>query len=482
MRKPKSKSARTLIAALIALVVLGGGFALLTLLPDNDPSPSPTPTLAPQDTILSQDRDALKSVSCVRSDGAADYAIATTADADAEIYTYNLSPGFPGFTYVDFQMAYLISSLVSLKGTLLTDDPSAEQLADFGLNPAQIVWTVKGEKTETLSLGFATPSGGGYYVQVNGGSAVYTISAYNGRTLSCSEADLRVLNLMPVIDPDNTKNTLTSIKVENTKGSFTLRSVTDYGDMDFLLSGSFQIVEPVEYDTNEYYVSQNLIIPLAQINPYTVVEDHPADLSIYGLDKPVRVTLTMTDDTVLTLLFGSEDKENGGRYIMYDGVDSVLKDSSGNYPFLTAVYSDFMFSIIWMYDIRTVDKVTFGLASGDRLLEFHYSGEGDDQVMAPTLDGKPIIETNARPLYVTVLSLSIAEILDPPPAIKPVYTFTIHFLDGSKSTLTLTQYNDREYAASLDGGPAKFGVYLKDVQNLLDKLAIVDSGGDITAG
>ncbi len=480
------KNARHVVVAVVVFVVLCGVFAFLRLMPP--PAPPGDETPPPSDNVLETladiSPDTLRTFRCVRADGRG-YAV--TLSQGQEGVSYIVNPAFAPFAYRESELAALSELFAGLSARLVVDSPDAARLAEYGLDEPQAVWTATGAKTVTLSLGNPTPMADGYYAQVTGKTGVYQIPIAAGQALARTEADLRDLRLLPTISQDNVTETVGAIRVVGKK-TYALRvlSPEEAGQSDVRFS-AYELTEPIIFGTNDYYVNKQVIAPLAAIAPSKVVEDHPKDLAPYGLDQPSKLELTGPQGDKTVLLIGRKDKEAGGRYIMYEGVDSVLLDTAGTYLFLETDYESLMSELLWLHNITSLTQVSLVTPDDVWLLEFHYEDSGEDQTMHPTLRSmsgtfnREISEDNAKRLYQRVLGLTLSKLLaaPPPEGASPAYLCTLEKQDGSSHTMTLYPYNERLYAASLDGEPAVFGIGVPDIDKLEEAIATVQRGEEI---
>jgi hypothetical protein len=479
------KTPPPLLVALALLLVLGGALAalMLTAPPEtSEAAPGASPAApAPTQVLLEIPRAQQKTLSCVRAGGAT-YELHSAPGEQDGTFVYTLTPGFPGFDYQQSLMNAAAAVFVQLSGTPLSDAPTAGQLAEFGLSAPQAVWTAAGAETATtLEVGGKTGLGDGYYARLDGGG-VFILPLSSGDALLKSEAELRNLSKLPGIDTADPYATLRGLRLESAGNTYALRVLSEdelSASLDGLTVSPYALTEPLTAQGNGYYIEQQVLTPLASLAPSAVVEDHPADLARYGLDAPARLTLTLAGGDVLTLLVGADAEDGESRYVMYEGVDSVLT-ASGDYTFLRADYVTLMSHALWLENIDALTGVTFGLPSGDRRLDFHHTGEGETAAMSPRLDGVSISETNAKRLYGALLSIYLSEALDTPPAVgQPLCVFTLHKADGSQRLMKVYPYNERRYLVSLDDGPAWAAVLLSDVRAVEDKLAAVDRGEEL---
>jgi hypothetical protein len=206
-----------------------------------------------------------------------------------------------------------------------------------------------------------------------------------------------------------------------------------------------------------------------------VVEDNPSDLSKYGLDKPAKIEFTGTDGTQCTLLIGSEN-EDGARYIMKDGINSVMLSDS-DFSFLDVSKIDIISSFTWIYNIDDVVKAEYNLDGEKHVLDI--DSDSANKKFVVSLDGGEVSEDNARRLYQRSISIFIAgEIPEGTTWGSPKYTITFTFRSGGSRTMELCPINDRQYAVVFDS-KAEFYVNVKDIENLVKGFEINAAGDEI---
>lgn len=471
---------RPLVVGAAVLAVLGGAYWALMSLPEGDgetPPPSPS-AAADTETLFTLPGEGTPALTCTRTDAPSYELSLASTDAGSGEKTYRVTPGRKGFSYRQSLLGAVYSHLAALSGRVVVESPTAGQLAEYGLSEPVCRWTADGADA-VLSVGGATALGDGYYAALSGRDAVFVISSSAGAALTRRETDLRALDMLPDIDTADPGATITKLRLVGQE-DFTLRVVSiEDAPEDSPVYSPYEFLEPLKADASEYNVAQQVVGPISDINPSAVVEDDPADLSRYGFEG-YRVEVTDTGGHVTVLLIGGVDAETGGRYLMYEGTDTVLLDTDGRYDFLKAHYPDLMNKTIWLYNISDLASMTVEWPDGAaRTVSYGYEGEGDARVMTPALDGEDTSETNAKRLYQTVLGLYMQDLFEEPPAVAPAYRITLRFLSGEAAEMTLTPVNERVYAASVNGGPAMYAVGVRDVRRLDENFAAVDRGEEL---
>ncbi len=459
------------VAGGVLAVLLGAVWALSSTLPEEFSSPSP---IAP-DAAVSLVAQSVESVSAIR-----------IAPADGLDYTLTRSPGgfalTParlGFSYRPEELRTVAAAAVSVTGRLLTPEPPGEELlADWGLRPPAVVWSVTaGGRTVTLELGGKTPLGDGWYARVADAEPIYVIPAETGAALSRREPELRDLRFWPDLS-DYAGDLGAAVRRVRVVGreTYAFRRLAD-DELDPLEPARFLVTEPVTHRANDYSLNERVIDALANIRPSLVIEDEPSDLKKYGLDEPYSLEVELADGVTRRLLIGGfwPGSSFPGRYVMIEGKNSVLVDEMRNYQFLNLHTPEILSKLLWIYPIEEVSTVTIELPDATRVLAFSWEGEA----LRVSLDGREILDTNGKRLYAALLQLTLADRAGEQPVGEPVLRVTLHFWDGRQAVMALFPVNERYLAAKIDGAPAEFTVARASVAAFLEKLRIVDNGGKI---
>jgi hypothetical protein len=260
------------------------------------------------------------------------------------------------------------------------------------------------------------------------------------------------------------------------------RTEDDFVDAEVgTILSNFQLLQPIVAEGDDWMIQNLILEDVVRIRPETVEAIRPDDLSIYGLDDPFRLTVTLLGEAS-TLLIGNRNAEHGGRYVMIEGSDAVLIDMRADYAFVNATVSQLRSVLIWLHYIDDVSSVVFDLDGERRVLRFEHNE--DDNSLRGWFDDVEISSVNARRMFVSVLMITQGgETNEPIPAgVSPVYTITINFLDGSSDSLELYQLSETQFLIVHAGVNTGFTITRLSLHgNLLRRIEILDAGGDIPA-
>jgi hypothetical protein len=180
-------------------------------------------------------------------------------------------------------LAQAITNLESVR--TVVDNPS--DLAQFGLSDPQIMVDFKAEggASGSFKLGSKNPTQSEIYAMKGGTNTVVLVSAFQESSFTKEPFALRDKRILKF---DREKaDTLTLVKGGNS--------------IQLARSGSeWKVVKPVEA-RSDYSAVEGFITRLSSANMSKLVEEQPADLAKYGLDKPL-MTVTLGAGSSKTVL------------------------------------------------------------------------------------------------------------------------------------------------------------------------------------
>jgi len=476
-------SRKKLIIYIAVVLVFAGGITAITFWPeaeDLSPSPSPSASTGPTE-LIAESTDDITKVSYMPREGVP-YAI--RYDSDEDEYTLDAEGVvFPGrqsdmrsmFSY-SIRLTYL---------TNVTEDATDFQLGAFGLDDPVMVWRVdkKDGTSVELMIGARQAAGIGSYARKVGSREVFLLNSTQSGFLTKSMEDFYDMTFFPYpasTEDNQTWYAISYCLIENNGDTIEINKRSDDEFAELPMGSSiYYLTQPVACETNEYTLQKNMLEPITNIRPTRVIEAFPADLSPYGLDDPVKLTLACEDEWEGILYIGAHDEEQGGRYVMIDGYDAVLLDIYGDYSFLNVKYDYLRASLVWLYSIKTVDSITYELEGVTRILQYEHDDE--EETLQAWLDGLELTESNGRRLYTGTLSVTQAGKVDMDiPAGDPDFRITIHFRDGGSDVMELYQINEAQYL--IVHGGVNEGLVINRItlrQNLLNRFDALDRGEDL---
>jgi len=483
---------RTVIICASVVLVLLAGILLMLFIPRHSGEVEPTVTPPPenQSTVHVVDFENLTAVNFMPSEGQ-QYTIKVDREAeDFVLEAENMI--FQGNMY---EIQYVIFAAITLQNLAqVTDDADDAQLTLFGFDSPRMTWQLAylDGSTYEFALGADLPAGEGSYIRSLRTRDVFIVGQVQASLLMKSLEELYNILFLPI--PPSTEDEPTWEVIEHVIMErpnrdiveFRKRSWDELSDLPMTAS-IYELVQPFESDCSDFMIRTLFLEALTYVVPQSVEEVHPADLSIYGLDNPVRLTLTIPlevarDDFVRTLLIGRYDSERNGMYVMIDEHDAVLfvpvvnLANNSNFDFIDIDPSQLRARSIWLHHIDLVSSVDYELDGVSRVLRLEENGE-----FKGFLDGVELSDDNARRLYTSAFNILASGSTEAPiPNEPPQYSITLNFKDGTSETLELYLINDSQFLIVLDGVSTESYISrLALNQNLLNRFDILDAGGDL---
>ena len=486
------KTRRTVIICASVVAALLTGILLMVLIPERSGEIEPVITPPPQEQLSMYEVD-LENLVAVNFKPGDNPDFTIRIDKDIEEFVLEADKLiFPGNAY---ELQYVVFSAISLSNlTRVTENADDNQLTLFGLDTPRVVWQLEylNGTTHELALGAELPAGEGSYVRSLNSRAVYIVGQVQASFLSKPLEELYNILFLPIppsTEEEPTWDYITHVIMERPDQEileFRRRNLEELSDSPVGTS-TFKLVQPFETDCSTFMIQSLFLEAITYAVPQSVETVHPNDLSLYGLDNPVRLTVTIPmemarDDFVRTLLIGRYDSERNGMYVMIEGHDAVLFaprfniGNNSNFDFMDVDPYQLRSRMIWLHNIADVLSVDFELDGVSRVLNLDDNGE-----FKGTLDDMELSDDNARRLYTSALNIiasgSTEEAI---PDIPPQYSITINLKDGTSETVELYAITDSEYLIVHEGiSTENYITRLALHQNLLNRFDILDAGGDL---
>ena len=463
------KTGKYIIIMLAVLVVLGGAFAALRLLPteneETDSSSSASSEASASEPILDKDMAEVASVEVVNQEDS--YTLLPVKSA-GETVEFTLD----GYEDYDLNTALLTSNvrtLVELKA--VKDLGGQENLNAFGLGSGapEVTLNYTSGGSDKLVLGDNAAESVGKYVLKDG--VVYVIS---GVPVNLFESKFSYFNTelysvadrMEITEDENGEE-------KETVGLDILYSMT--------LSGT-QYPEPVNIEytsraTSNYLITtpitaesgnstfETLMTALKTLTASAAVNAGITEekLEQYGLSEPEAEISFNMNDSEHTLAVSAEDAE-GNRYLLADGRDVVYQVSGATVEaWAESSISKLRMSYVWIPNIKNVKKLTVTV-DGDQVHAYHITRTKNEEKSTESNIQYDLSIENAggeavdydegyQPFYQAVISLAVFSQEESSYSgtadVKVVY----EYFDGGSDTLELYKLADsNRYAAVLNGG------------------------------
>ena len=362
----------------------------------------------------------------------------------------------------------LTYSLATIYVERVVDEKPAD-LSIYGLDKpsSRAVATDSDGKTAVYLVGNMAPSQSSRYVMQEGDPQVYTVSSYAAEGMQLTLSKVRNKVLLPTFDTP----ALTQLRIDSPAVHIDI-SVKPQSTLPYLASSfsSFVITSPYKLPRGvDSQTIETVLTPFKNLTVTDFIEDNPASLQPYGLDKPVKIFLAAKDanakDISLDLLVGSQ--VDGNYYAKLTDIPGVFT-LSGLDPVLTIKPFALVDKFPLLINIETVEQMK--VSGGEQDLVADIQGKGDTAVY--TLNGKKAQEKPFKAFYQAVIGLLEDAEYPGPAAETPAdagKNITVDFKlttpPGATASLTLIPYN-RDFYALRQEGTMEYLISRNQVNNI----------------
>jgi hypothetical protein len=307
-----------------------------------------------------------------------------------------------------------------------------------------------------------TPSRSGYYAMVKGDPKVYAVPSYPGERLYLKASDVRD-KALPTFEVEDVRHFIlasgdTRIEIETkSEGDVWVSSFTTH-----VMTSPYKTRRGVD---PERFNSLLTFFKGLQVRDF--IDDNPASLAPFGLDKPHRVFI-QAGDSSLNLLVGRAPEGSSNRlYAKLDTEPGVFTIDDAS-PALRALPFDLIDKFALIVGIDRIDTVT--VAAGgktftgrvERTKETVTSKDADGRETSKEetretyyFNGKKAEEKSFKDFYQACIGL-VADAENPAPSRKAaaadiVIEYRLAGPAGQKTEVRLVPYNRDFYAVHRDG-------------------------------
>lgn len=481
------KNTKRLLLGLVAVAILGGVYAGLMHMPDEQDTSSESKTL------VSADADALSSIHVALS-GGDDYTLTSTTKNKKT--TYTMSGTQDTSAYSDSLMQNLFSTASSISGTVVEE--SCSDLSKYGLADSDSVSTVAitdtDGKTTTLRFGVSSDVVSGTYCNIDGKTDVYLVDSDTASSLLEQESYYR--NLTVLGSYYSLSSELQSLTVDAlADGTVLTVQARDTSDMDETTAkaySDFVFTAPESCDADDSELKNGLLSDLQTLlTAQSIAADNPSDLSPYGLDNPTARVHIKTNSMDATVLIGSATDDNSGRYVMKEGGSTVFVSDASGCGFLSDDWSDWRSANLMPFSLNEVSQITVTQNGTTHAVAVTQESSDEDDADAESedssntdssdtdssevsqtaaLDGETMSTEALQQLYAALDSVNYTRIVDAPTAQQAQATVTLTMTDGTTRSLSFAKGGSREYLVSVNGGAYAYGVQQDELSSITDAL------------
>ena len=468
------KNTKRLLLGLVAVAILGGMYAGLLHMPDEQDTSSETKTL------VSLDTEKLSSIHVTLSSGD-DYTLTSTTKNKKT--TYAMSGSQDASAYSDSLMQNLCSTASSISGQVI--ETSCEDLSKYGLADSNSVSTVAITDTDgnttTLRFGVSSDVVSGTYCSIDGKTDVYLVDSDTASALLEQESYYRNLTVLGSYYSlsSELKNLTVDALADGTVLTVQARDTSNIDETTAKAYSDFIFTAPVSCDADDSELKNGLLSDLQTLlTAQSIAKDNPSDLSQYGLDKPTARVHIKTNSIDATVLIGSTTDDNSGRYVMKEGGSTVFISDASACGFLNDSWSDWRSTNLMPFSLSEVSQITVTQDGTTHTIavtqeisdEDTDSSSSSDVSQTAALDGETMSTEALQQLYAALDSVNYTRILDTPTQQQALATVTLTMTDGSKHSLSFAKGGSREYLVSVDGGAYAYGVQQDELTSITSAL------------
>jgi hypothetical protein len=431
-----------------------------------EPTPTPVPTEAPwSGQLIDREESAVASITVTRP-GEGEW-ILVPVIGEFQMRNHEVV-GRAGLRFNQAAMRSLSSRAFNM--TVERLDHYEGTLGDFGFGPEQttVQLQFRDGTSETIQVGNPTPDGRRQYIKLESGDEIFTAQQNMVNSLLITENRIRDLSLVP---PDSREagNVERYAVLGGDRRNVDVVRVAkeELETAERAFPSELRIVAPVTADVSVERFTELILEDLEEgVWAESVVEDHPADLSVYGLDEANAAVfiLEMRHRPMIELRIGAT--REGFTYVMFGDEPSVLRVEEARLTFLRRPYNEFVSPFIWLYNIRDIQQVAYSFGGRRHVLEFNRVPDVDHWEYEGGLDGIAMTDQSISQLFMRSIDIRIGQEL--PAGFRPGrpdMTVELTFLNGSTRRMTYHYLNDRQVAIGVDG-VYQFFAHIPDIDRL----------------
>lgn len=412
--------------------------------------------------------------------------------------------GYEGMSYdQELFSSFVVSAGYPLAMMKITDDATAEQMAEYGLDNPQAYWvltTTTGEVYQ-VNVGDILVTAGGYYVALDGRETVYILSTSLADTILQPVENM----ITPLLTAGMSQNdyfyadNFTIWHGDDLYLRLVNKEESEFSNSDAIIECKMTYPAPYVPNTNLYYEILYNFIALTGEETVKIGVDAEV-LEQYGLADPAY-TIYYTFEDYNFILYVSEAQADGSYYAVSNlyGYQLVAKVSSDMLGFLD--YSLFQWISEYPFQEYVTNVASMYVLSGDGETEVsfqltHGTDSNDNSTLeVDAVSGDTTLHIsnddvyNFRQFYKSLLSIELQEytplteeeitaLVNNPD--KLLLTFSFTTLDGETTEYKFYQYSTRRAFVTVNGS-GEFYTYVDSMEKLINDTKKVLVGMDINS-
>lgn len=333
-------------------------------------------------------------------------------------------------------------------------EENAQDLTKYSLNPP-IAQASSGDLK--INLGSITTDGKYYYVSLNNENTVYMV---NSARVECLQYGLNdfIDKSLPKINSDSIQEISIDYKdkddilIKYDKDNPIAREYSEKNGLATLV-----MEKPVgNMLVYPYNLQSSILMNLNSLNVSDLVNISPADLSEYGLDKPLCTISLADNENAIIVKIGNyvPDTENSYSYVMINDRPEVFTmEYRALKPFVNASIADFVEKFVSLYQRSKVNRI---IIESDKTYKIDFKAEGENdykEIDGVTKDyrnsyinGVLIDKDTFTNFYELLVGIGFDNMVSETyKNDSPTVTITFELNDGSKDTAQYYDYDSSFY-------------------------------------
>ncbi len=322
-------------------------------------------------------------------------------------------------------------------------DENATDLAKYGLDkPITIKVGMTDGSSKELQVGSFTLTEDGRYCKISGESKVYLVGTYYTSKFEPTYGYFVKKDILPV-DPATLKTF-----------SYERNGQMQYA-FDIISDKEVNIIEPIKEvaETSDVF---RMLQSVTQLTITDVVDNSPADLNKYGLDKPSFVLKYGDGTTTKNILFGNYVEKGTIRYAKYAETNSIFTIDITPLTFLDTKLDDVIYSFIYLPNIKDVNKVELFIDGKKTVCDITTAEDAsDDKFKVNGTDANMKNENGNflfRNMYQGMIGITMQKYeAGAKPSGTPEISIKYYMKDSKVVTVDLISKDSNYYYAVMDG-------------------------------
>ncbi len=497
-KKKLGKSAKTIILAVVAVVVLVGIFIGVQFLPDADSDDTVSIEETEEYVLVDHVPADISTIEVSNESG--DYTITsytptvTTTDSDGTTSESTEATEYTLVGYEDMELLTgspdaLATDVSAITSTKIVNDGSDK--SDFGFDEprATITTTFTDGTSYTVYLGSDASGDLGAYIMIEGDSNIYLVDS--------DAVDSYIVSAMELINTDINDAATTEDDGVFTSLVFGGRHfdgqeiVLEHSEYEAFSAG-YVITSPDNIIANEETVTYmvNAVRGLSATSVVYIGADDDT-LAEYGLDDPYA-TVEATYPDLSVSYRASEPDEEGTVYLESDGIIYTISEDS--IPWITTTYEEMLPSTVMDPKSNGVSRITITTEDEEYVLDVEhettvtttYDSDSDTDIETETTtttvtyNGEEIDIDNYNIFYQNLTSAARNESTDVDESANVVLSLEYEFTDGTTGTAVFYEAENRKHPVLINGSITGY-VYTDYVQKVLEDIENLVNGETISS-